>query len=525
MVQYFSAIMRIQCLNGNHNNPLSIAIIQFALFASSCLSQPLHQTVNPLIENSPFTALWNAPTELCETRFGVAIDLSLFEIIGSPLETATGQPITIFYHNRLGYYPYYDELTKEAFNGGLPQLVALDRHRLKSTADIQYYIPSDEYPGLAVINWENWRPQWIRNWGQKDIYRMKSIELFIKQNISMNMKDINEIVEHEFEEHAKNLMISTLKLGKSLRSNYLWGYYLYPECYNYDYKDLTVNYTGKCPDIEISRNDALLWLWNESTALFPSIYLQTILRDSVAATKFVHHRIQEAKRVALLSTQEYSPPLYVYTRPVFTDSPMEYLSEIDLLHTIGESAALGTAGFVVWGSLNMTDSKLVCLTVDNYVKEVLNPYIVNVTSAARLCSKILCRNEGRCVRKKLNSAHYLHLNPASFRIRKTNKEYIVIGQASFEDIIFFAENFACQCYAGQNCEPVSDIENYITELDTCVNPDYCISLDAYAELTTLSQIFDLTSTISSQNSVDSISDHFDPLVCTVFIALHIMHQM
>ncbi|XP_067856206.1 hyaluronidase-5-like [Heptranchias perlo] len=517
--------MRLHGCVSNISNPVSMAIIQLALLASTCFNQPLHQTVDPLIENSPFTALWNAPTELCETRFGVTVDLSLFEVIGSPRVTATGQSITIFYHNRLGYYPYYDELTGESFNGGIPQLAPLDRHYAKTAEDFQYYIPSKEVPGISIINWENWRPQWIRNWNQKNIYRIKSVELVMQRNYPLNISDVTEIAKGEFEEQAKNLMLKTLKLGKSLRPNYLWGYYLYPECYNHNYKHSTINYTGSCPDIEISRNDELLWLWKESTALFPSIYLQTILRSSVAAAKFVRHRVQEAKRIALLSSQQYPPPLYVYIRPVFTNSTAEYLSEIDLVHTIGESAALGTAGFVVWGSLSMTETESVCLTVGDYVKEVLNPYIVNVTSAARLCSKILCHNKGRCVRKNWDSTHYLHLNPASFRIKRTNKGYTVIGQASFEDIVLLAEKFTCQCYAGQKCEPVSDIENYITELEACVNPDNCINLNADTEVPTESEIIDPISDIPSQNCVSSVYGQFAPLVSTIFSVLYIMHQM
>lgn len=30
----------------------------------------------------------------------------------------------------------------------------------------------------------------------------------------------------------------------------------------------------------------------------------------------------------------------------------------DLIHTIGESAALGAAGFVIWGDLNLTSSRV-----------------------------------------------------------------------------------------------------------------------------------------------------------------------
>ncbi|XP_041071580.1 hyaluronidase-5-like [Carcharodon carcharias] len=368
--KYYSAIMR---LHGCISNPVSMAIIQLALLISTCFNQIPRQTVNPLIENSPFSAVWNAPIELCETKFRVTVDLSLFEIIGSPLETITGQPITIFYHTRLGYYPYYDDLTGESFNGGIPQLAPLDLHYAKIVEDIQHYIPSKVVPGIAVINWENWRPQWIRNWDLKDIYRIKSVALVKQLNQSLNMSDMIVIAKNEFEEQAKDLMLKTLKLGKLLRPNNLWGFYLYPDCYNYNYKDKTINYTGSCPDIEVARNNELLWLWNESTALFPSIYLQTMLQASVAAAKFVRHRVQEAKRVALLSSQKYTPPLYVYTRPVFTDAATEYLSEIDLVHTIGESAALGTAGFIIWGSLSMTETEKAAIQRLGVTSQVFRP--------------------------------------------------------------------------------------------------------------------------------------------------------
>ncbi|XP_078077322.1 hyaluronidase-5-like [Mustelus asterias] len=514
-------------------NPVSMAIIQLVLLVSNCFNQALHQTVNPLISNSPFTALWNAPSEQCETKFGVTVDLSLFEIIGSPLETATGQPITIFYHNRLGYYPYYDELTKESFNGGIPQLAPFDLHYEKLIKDFQYYIPSKAGPGIAIINWENWRPQWVRNWDQKDIYRTKSVELVLQRNQLLNTSYATVIAKNEFEEQAKNLMLKTLKLGKSLRPNHLWGYYLYPECYNYNYKDEITNYTGSCPDIEITRNNELLWLWNESTALFPSIYLQTMLRSSTTAAKFVRHRVQEAKRVALLSSQKYTPPLYVYTRPVFTNAQAEYLSEIDLVHTIGESAALGTAGFVIWGSLSMTETENTCLAIADYVKEILNPYIVNVTSAARLCSKILCQKKGRCVRKNWDAPHYLHLNPASFRIGRSIDGYSVIGRASFEDIVFMTEKFTCQCYAEQNCEPASDIVNYITELDACVDSYNCVISNPDPETPIKSNLINSTSanstsinsTTPSQNYACSVDGHFPPNFGIIFSVLYITLQM
>lgn len=40
-----------------------------------------------------------------------------------------------------------------------------------------------------------------------------------------------------------------------------------------------------------------------------------------------------------------------------TSVPVCFLQK-DLIHTIGESAALGAAGFVIWGDLNLTSSRV-----------------------------------------------------------------------------------------------------------------------------------------------------------------------
>lgn len=53
-----------------------------------------------------------------------------------------------------------------------------------------------------------------------------------------------------------------------------------------------------------------------------------------------------------------------------------------------------------------------------YIDGPLGHYVINVTSAAKLCSKALCKKNGRCVRKRLDSGAYLHLNPRFFHIRR-----------------------------------------------------------------------------------------------------------
>ncbi|NWX84801.1 HYALP Hyaluronidase, partial [Nothoprocta ornata] len=448
----------------------------FSLLVSCCSS--LNVRARPFISNSPFISIWNAPTELCAERTGVQLDMDFFSLTGSTLKTSVGQNITLFYPDRLGYYPYKNEITGEAVNGGLPQLSVLENHLKKAKEDIQFYIPSDEQIGLAVIDWENWRPVWIRNWGSKDIYRQESIELVQQRDLSLSEAEARTIAKLEFETAAKSIMLESLKLGIAMKPNRLWGYYLYPDCYNYDYKQNPHNYTGTCLDIEIARNNELNWLWEKSTALYPSIYLETALRSSRNARAFVRNRVQEAIRISYVSNSTHPLPVFVYTRPVFTDVYEEYLSQEDLVNTIGESAALGASGIVIWGDLNLTQNKNTCRTLDNYLRGTLTPYLINVTMAMKICSQVLCQDLGACARKKWNSSDYLHLNSENIVIQMTKDgKYTLQGQPTFQDLQMFIEKFECRCYAGYSCEPRVDIKD-IHYLHACISEDLCIHISS-----------------------------------------------
>uniref|UniRef100_A0A8D2QNW5 Hyaluronidase n=1 Tax=Zosterops lateralis melanops TaxID=1220523 RepID=A0A8D2QNW5_ZOSLA len=417
----------------------------------------------PLISNSPFLSIWNAPTELCTERTGVQLDMNFFSLIGSTLKTSIGQNITLFYPDRLGYYPYKNEVTGEAFNGGFPQLPLLENHLKKAKEDIQFYIPSDEQLGLAVIDWENWRPVWIRNWGSKDIYRQESIELVQQRDLSLSEAEARTIAKMEFEFAAKSFMLESLKLGIEMKPNRLWGYYLYPDCYNYDYKQNPHNYTGTCLDIEIERNNELNWLWEKSTALYPSIYLETALKSSRNAQLFVRNRVREAIRTSYVSNSSHPLPVFVYTRYLHLYGSLHVFLQDDLVNTIGESAALGASGIVIWGDMNLTQNKNTCRTLDNYLRRTLTPYLINVTMAARICSQVLCQDSGACARKKWNSSDYLHLNPENI------------------DLQTLIEKFDCHCYAGHSCEPRADI-NDIHYLHASVYPFFSQTLPLISDV-------------------------------------------
>ncbi|XP_053409432.1 hyaluronidase PH-20-like [Nycticebus coucang] len=455
---------RIFCGSFVESDGASQAVFTFLLIPC-CLT--LDFRALPLIPNVPFLWAWNAPTEHCLGKFNEPLDLSLFSLMGSPRKNKTGQGVTIFYANRLGYYPYINAKGTDV-NGGIPQKGSLQDHLDKASNDIINYMPTDSV-GLAIIDWEEWRPTWARNWKPKDIYKNQSIELVQQQNIQLSFQQATKIAKAEFEKAAKSFMQETLKLGKSLRPNHVWGYYLFPDCYNHNYYQ--PNFNGSCFDIEKKRNDDLNWLWKESTALFPSIYLNSN-KSSQEALFYVRNRVHEAIRISKVPGAERPLPVFVYSRLVFSDQVLKYLSQEDLVNTLGESVALGASGIVIWGSLSIMQSMTSCLNLDNYMKTTLNPYIINVTLAAKMCSQVLCQEQGVCTRKDWNSSDYLHLNPENFAIQiGKGGKYIVLGNPTHEDLREFSDKFRCSCYPPLSCDEREDMEDI--SVDVCV-ADICI---------------------------------------------------
>ncbi|XP_027695994.1 hyaluronidase PH-20 isoform X2 [Vombatus ursinus] len=431
----------------------------------------------PVVPNLPFIMGWNAPTEICAKKFKLPLDLSLFSFVGSTLKTVTNQNITMFYQDRLGYYPYIHEKTGKALNEGIPQLASLKKHLDKAKKDILYYIPAEDTFGLVIIDWENWRPNWVRNWKPKNIYQILSVELIHQLNIKLKDTEAWQAAKKDFEKAARTFMQETLRLGKSLRPNHLWGYYLFPDCYNYNFK--SPSYNGSCFDVEKERNNDLYWLWKESTALFPSIYISKKLKYSYKTQFFVRNRIKEAIRVSQVMRFKKPLPIFVYARPVFTDATSQYLSEDDLVNTIGESVALGVSGIIMWGSLNLTQNKKTCMVLDNYMMTTLNPYIINVTLAAKMCSQALCQEQGVCIRKHWNSSDYLHLNPKRFIIQtRKDRRYVIYGKPNLQDLQEFSEKFYCNCYAGSNCKTKVTVQN-VRDVKVCISEDICI--EAYLD--------------------------------------------
>ncbi|XP_009320133.1 PREDICTED: hyaluronidase-2-like [Pygoscelis adeliae] len=259
-------------------------------------------------------------------------------------------------------------------------------------------------------------------------------------------KEVNKQAVFEFESAARQFMVSTLRVAKSFRPKQLWGFYLFPDCYNHDYSKNKESYTGQCPDVEKTRTHQLAWLWRESMALYPSIYLDLLLASPPNSRKFVRARVMEAMRISQQHHDGYSLPVFVYTRPTYIRK-LDVLSQLDLISTIGESAALGAAGAIFWGDADYTKNRDSCQIIKNYLEGDLGRYIVNVTTAAQLCSTALCQGRGRCLRQDSTADVFLHLNSTSFQLRRRDGNhpqrplFWAEGQLSLADTLFLRTHF------------------------------------------------------------------------------------
>ncbi|XP_052413960.1 hyaluronidase-2 [Carassius gibelio] len=408
------------------------------------LAQDPKPTRWPLYPQKPVVLVWNAPTEDCRPRHNIHLQLDQFQIVASPNQDFTKQNLTMFYKDRLGLYPHFQDGVP--VNGGLPQMASLTHHREKMPEGIAKYIRDPSARGLAVIDWEEWRPIWIRNWDAKNIYKIQSQLLVTQKNPGWTQNQIKKVAQQEFEMSSRAFMLKTLMLAKSLRPNQLWGFYLFPDCYNHDYRRSLENYTGRCPDVEVARNDQLKWLWTESTALFPSIYMKSVLRSSSSGRQFVRNRVKEAMRLASVG-EGLARPVFVYSRPTYDDE-LELLTEMDLVSTVGESVALGAAGIIFWGNAAYASSNATCSSLNQYLRGPLGRYLLNVSTAAEQCSRFLCSSHGRCLRRQPNTDTYLHLDSQTHTIVGEGSELRVKGDASEEEQRRMSGDFQCQCFSG-----------------------------------------------------------------------------
>uniref|UniRef100_A0A8R1IDB4 Hyaluronidase n=1 Tax=Caenorhabditis japonica TaxID=281687 RepID=A0A8R1IDB4_CAEJA len=182
-----------------------------------------------------------------------------------------GQVFAIFYEHSFGKIPYFKgQDVDKPMNGGLPQMGDLSAHLIEAEKNINETIPDEKFDGIAVIDIEEFRPMWKLSWGAFTVYKTESIRLVRQQYPYWSPKQIEWQAEKDYEKACQKFFIETIRLGRRLRPKAKWGYYLFPKCNG----DVGQKQEGtECSQLFQRFNDDMNWLWVESTALFPSIYL------------------------------------------------------------------------------------------------------------------------------------------------------------------------------------------------------------------------------------------------------------
>ncbi|XP_078372681.1 hyaluronidase-1-like isoform X1 [Oculina patagonica] len=366
----------------------------------------------PAIEDRPFVAIWNAPTGGCYVNYSININLRDFDILENPKQTWDGKYVTVFYNAQLGLYPYFtNEQGTNSYNGGMPQLVNLAAHLKKMKQDIIKKIPDPDFNGLAIIDWEGWRPTWGRNFDSKRIYQSRSVELVQGKHPEWSMEEVIKEAKKEFEQSARVFMESSIKLARQLRPKGLWGFYGFPDCFG------TSETNYRCSHEHQELNNKLKWLFSSSMALYPSVYMY----DQQAWNKaYAYGRLEEAFRLATLVSKEKEQriPVFPYFRHLYEGKPLEfaYLTDVDLHNTIGQAADMGAAGVVMWGNRrDENTSPDVCRELNEYIRTKLGPYFESLRRQLETCSEKKCNGRGRCVDSQLISSRWTSEEPNLYR--------------------------------------------------------------------------------------------------------------
>lgn len=260
-------------------------------------------------------------------------------------------------------------------NGGVPQEGNLTMHLEAFEKAVIRKIPDDTFEGIAVIDFERWRPIFRQNWGTLLPIKNLSIAIEKEKHPTWDKRKIEHEAIQRFEKYARIFLEETLKTAKKLRPYGKWGYYGYPLCFNMSPSQLT----KECGTKTVIENDRLSWLFSKMDVLVPSVYLPS--RLSLQQQKdLIEGRINESLRIA--SNLANRPKILPYYWFKFYDKKNSFLTLEDLDETFQKIFDLGADGIIIWGSSWDLHNKPQCEYFEQYLDNVLGPAVRKLLKAA-----------------------------------------------------------------------------------------------------------------------------------------------
>ena len=380
---------------------------------------------------------------------------------GNGSMTSNTGPVMTIWDEYFGHFPrmvapgprggrcHMDSLsTCVSENGGLPQLAVLNlrAHVAKIRNDVNtglyHQLPNNhqqlrakplavDFAGLGVLDWEEWPYSWSR-WPlsgftpQNNVYMNLSVELVLKDHPSWPPKHAEQEAERRYDAAVQTFITATLDTLHVLRPKGRFGMFGWPDC---DFQLSANNAPLGCPAGFREMNDnALGWLWNASSALYPDMYIQAppgqypkgfegrLVNVSFDSNqRFVDDVVAEAMHVAS-SIQDPSqrPAVYPYGRAFWYswlgyENTSSLMQPRDLQATVGRPAQHGADGVVLWGgsadcgklscgadgTCMLCQSK--CTAQADYISTSMGPVAAKAVNDADTCAAAHCAGGQRCV--------------------------------------------------------------------------------------------------------------------------------
>mmetsp|Transcript_9926 Transcript_9926/g.25446 ORF Transcript_9926/g.25446 Transcript_9926/m.25446 type:complete len:424 (+) Transcript_9926:48-1319(+) len=356
-----------------------------------------------------FDVVWNGPSEGC-TRCAGPNQLQTSAIAAAGISVNVGQSfngsvITLFYKTGLfptlacptnatpcwsgqhpcSWNPWGDIAPK--VNGGVPQVANITAHTEALAADVGAAIPDPDFSGLAIIDWEAWRPLTSENDDSLSCYTEYSKRLVRAEggSNSGNATWVAEEAASRFDAGAQAFFTATVREIKRLRPKARVGFY------------------SQGIDSSASNDDRLLWLWTEVDVLCPSIYPRTHPFNASTEAMSVNATVTEAIRAAALvgalrearGDPRSRPAVMPYARALVSSGGVA-LSRGQLACAIQIPAGLAADGVILWGSSSDYANCADCGVVASELATPAGPLIHDCVANRQTCAVTRCSGHGRC---------------------------------------------------------------------------------------------------------------------------------
>ncbi|KHJ90722.1 hyaluronoglucosaminidase [Oesophagostomum dentatum] len=211
------------------------------------------------------------------------------------------------------------------------------------------------------------------------------------KNVKLPDNEARKLAAEAFNDSARQFFLRTIQEAKRLHPKAKWGFYGFPYC-NYDAGKNESDY--ECSKNYKQWNDRMMFIFNESTALYPSIYLGFSATPE-QRVRYIHAIIKEARRISKM----YKPPLPIYAYTKIEYDPLKKLNDFyndnDLCASITQPANMGVDGIIFWSaSANMTQR---CQYIKQHMENKIGNLVKHIKEEHDRCRQHKCREHGKCI--------------------------------------------------------------------------------------------------------------------------------